>query len=106
MAYRTSSYGGFGGGGFGGFSLTPWVKRLLIANTAIFLVAFYLPRVGARAVFWAAILSEGAVLYCKFYTDMAWLWWNVVGCVAGVVAALIIQVIVKQEPLKAEEAEA
>ncbi|HEX8271976.1 MAG TPA: rhomboid family intramembrane serine protease [Longimicrobiaceae bacterium] len=46
MAYRTSSYGGFGGGGFGGFSLTPWVKRLLIANTAVFLVAFIAARLG------------------------------------------------------------
>ncbi|MET0399296.1 MAG: rhomboid family intramembrane serine protease [Longimicrobiaceae bacterium] len=46
MAYRTSSYGGFGGGGFGGFSVTPWVKRLLIANTAVFLVAFIAVRLG------------------------------------------------------------
>lgn len=34
--------GGFGGAGFGAggfdFSLSPWVKRLLIANTAVFLV--------------------------------------------------------------------
>lgn len=34
MAYRDSY------GGFGGFSVTPWVKRLLIVNTAAFLVAF------------------------------------------------------------------
>jgi SSS family transporter len=60
---------------------------------AIFLVAFYLPRVGGRAVFWAALVSEGAVLYCKFFSEMAWLWWNVVGCVVGVAAALIIETI-------------
>lgn len=34
MAYRDS----YGGGGFGGSRLTPWVKRLLIANTAIYVV--------------------------------------------------------------------
>jgi membrane associated rhomboid family serine protease len=34
MAYRDSY------GGFGGFSMTPWVKRLLIVNTAVFLVSF------------------------------------------------------------------
>lgn len=34
MAYRDTY------GGFGGFSMTPWVKRLLIANAAVFLVAF------------------------------------------------------------------
>ena len=32
MAYRDS----YGGGGFGSGTLTPWVKRLLIANTAIY----------------------------------------------------------------------
>ena len=35
--YRGGFGGGFGGGGFG-FSLTPWVKRLLILNSAIFLL--------------------------------------------------------------------
>lgn len=34
MAYRDSY-----GGGFGGASITPWVKRLLIGNTAIYVVA-------------------------------------------------------------------
>lgn len=46
MAYRTSSYEGFGGGGFGGFSITPWVKRLLIINTAVFILAFIAERAG------------------------------------------------------------
>jgi solute:Na+ symporter, SSS family len=62
---------------------------------AIFLVAFYLPRVGGTAVFWGAIISEGAILYCKFFTKVAWLWWNVVGCVVGVVAALLIQAMLR-----------
>jgi len=58
---------------------------------AIFLVAFYLPRIGGTAVFWGAVISEAAIFYCKFFTDVAWLWWNVVGCVVGVVAAALIQ---------------
>ncbi len=40
MAYRDTY------GGFGGFSMTPWVKRLLIANTAIY-VAVLLLRFGS-----------------------------------------------------------
>lgn len=39
MAYRDTY------GGFGGFSMTPWVKRLLIANAAVFLVAFTMVQV-------------------------------------------------------------
>jgi SSS family solute:Na+ symporter len=61
---------------------------------AIFLVAFYLPRVGGTAVFWGAVISEAAIFYCKFFTKVAWLWWNVVGCVVGVGAAILIQVVV------------
>jgi hypothetical protein len=40
---------------------------------------------------WGALVAETAVLLCARYTDMAWLWWNVVGCVVGVVAAMAIQ---------------
>jgi SSS family solute:Na+ symporter len=58
---------------------------------AIFLVAFYAKHVGATAVFYGAIIAEATVLLCWLFTDMAWLWWNVVGCVVGVVAAMVIQ---------------
>jgi membrane associated rhomboid family serine protease len=39
MAFAERGYGGSGGFGFG-YGLTPVVKRLLIANTAVFLVTF------------------------------------------------------------------
>jgi SSS family solute:Na+ symporter len=58
---------------------------------AIFLVAFYAKRVGGTAMLWGAVTAEVAVVLCSIYTDMAWLWWNVVGCVVGVAAAMLIQ---------------
>jgi len=58
---------------------------------AIFLVAFYLKRVGGTAMLCGAIVAELAVILCAASTNMAWLWWNVVGCVVGVIAALIAQ---------------
>ena len=58
---------------------------------AIFLVAFYAKHVGATAVFYGALIAEATVLLCWLFTDMAWLWWNVVGCVVGVGAAMVIQ---------------
>ncbi|HUP61082.1 MAG TPA: sodium:solute symporter [Thermoanaerobaculia bacterium] len=58
---------------------------------AIFLLAFYAKRVGSTAVFWGAVIAEITVLLCWQFTTMAWLWWNVVGCGVGVVAALAIQ---------------
>ncbi|MBV8517419.1 MAG: sodium:solute symporter [Acidobacteria bacterium] len=64
---------------------------------AIFLLAFYAKRVGATAAFWGAIFAETAVILCSLFTNMAWLWWNVVGCVAGVVAALLIEAVLPAE---------
>jgi Na+/proline symporter len=60
---------------------------------AIFLVAFYVKWVGGTAMLWGALIAEVAVVLCSLYTDMAWLWWNVVGCVVGVTAALLAQAV-------------
>jgi SSS family solute:Na+ symporter len=60
---------------------------------AIFLVAFYVKRVRGTAMLWGALIAEIAVILCAVYTDMAWLWWNVVGCVVGVIAAILIEAI-------------
>ena len=63
------------------------------AMLAIFLVAFYVKRVGGPAMICGAIVAEVAVLLCANFTSMAWLWWNVVGCVVGVVAAVAAQML-------------
>lgn len=51
----------------------------------MFLVAFYLKRVRGTAVFLAALVSEAAVVACFLFTDISFLWYNVVGCL-GVIA--------------------
>jgi solute:Na+ symporter, SSS family len=65
----------------------------------VFLVAFYVRRVQGTAVFWAAILAECAVLYCYFFTDLAFLLYNIVGCVIVVVAGMVIQFFIKPRPV-------
>ncbi len=57
----------------------------------IFLAAFYLKRIQGTAVFWAAILSEAVVLYCHFFTDLAFLLFNMIGCIVVIVSAIIFQ---------------
>ena len=57
----------------------------------IFLVAFYLKRIGGTAVFWAAIISECIVVYCYRYTDIAFLLYNVIGCGAVIGISYLIQ---------------
>ncbi len=63
----------------------------------IFLVAFYLKRVGGTATFLAALIAEAIVIWCHFGTNIAWLWYNVIGCVAVVSFALGIQML-RREP--------
>ncbi|HOH09098.1 MAG TPA: sodium:solute symporter, partial [bacterium] len=48
----------------------------------IFLTAFYMPRVNGRAVFRAALLAELLVLACFLWSDISFLWYNLVGCLA------------------------
>ena len=64
---------------------------------AIFLLAFYTKRVSGTAAFFGALVGEGAVIWCAIATDMAWLWWNVIGCVVGVLAALVVQRFVPEQ---------
>ena len=56
----------------------------------IFLTAFYLKRVTGTPVFIAAIVAEGVVLACYFWSKISFLWFNVVGCLVtvGLAAAL------------------
>ena len=63
----------------------------------IFLVAFYVTRIGGKAVFWAALLSE-VVVFSIWKTDiMAYLWLNLVGCVCVIVFGLILQSLLKSK---------
>jgi hypothetical protein len=57
----------------------------------IFLTAFYIKRVGGTAVFWAAIVAEGVVLYCYRFTDIAFLLYNIIGCGIVVILSLLLQ---------------
>lgn len=61
----------------------------------IFLTAFYVKRVQGTAVFWAALLAEAVVLYCYFFTHLAFLLYNIIGCVIVVVGALLLQSFIK-----------
>jgi hypothetical protein len=36
-------------------------------------------------------IGEAAVVWCAVFTNLAWLWWNVIGCAVGVGAALVIE---------------
>jgi Na+/proline symporter len=56
----------------------------------IFLTAFYLKKVSGTPTFLAAILAEMLVLYCYLFTQIPFLWYNVIGCFTVVVGAFLI----------------
>ncbi|MES3016710.1 MAG: sodium:solute symporter [Bacteroidota bacterium] len=57
----------------------------------IFVVAFYLKKIGGSATFWAAIMTEVVVFACWQANIMAFLWLNVVGCLLVMIFAQAIQ---------------
>lgn len=57
----------------------------------IFLTAFLLKRVGARAVFVAAVIAQALVIALYLTSDVAFLWFNLVGCAAVLVLAPLLQ---------------
>lgn len=65
----------------------------------IFLLAFYTKEISGTAASLGAIIGEAAVLWCAAFTNLAWLWWNVIGCVVGVAAALVIEKMLPARPV-------
>jgi SSS family solute:Na+ symporter len=61
----------------------------------IFLVAFYLKKVGGNAVFYAAIGGEAIVLSMYVFTGIGWLWLNAIGALAVVILAFVLQQVLR-----------
>lgn len=67
----------------------------------LFLVAFFLRRVGGTAVFWAALVAQVVVLGFHFFGNVSYLWYNLIGCAVCVVLSLCLQALLGFEPLPA-----
>ena len=57
----------------------------------VFLVAFYMKRIGSNAVFIAAIVSELIVITVYFADIIAFLWLNVIGAVGVIILSWLFQ---------------
>jgi Na+/proline symporter len=56
----------------------------------VFVLAFYFPRVTANGAFYGVLIGEAAIFATNRFTDVGYLWYNVIGCVVVIVAALVI----------------
>jgi len=64
----------------------------------IFLLAFYVRRVRGPAAFAAALIGEAVVLYFFAFTEISWLWYNVIGCGTVVIGAVALQMLWPARP--------
>jgi solute:Na+ symporter, SSS family len=80
---------------------------------ALFVVAFFLKRVGGTAIFWAALTTQVLILISYSLRhkipklDFSYLWYNFVGCAVCVVLSLVIQFVLgptnKLKPVTSDE---
>ncbi len=58
---------------------------------AMFLVAFFIKRIGGTAIFWAAIVAQLMVFVLYNRLSISYLWFNIIGCALCLLLALIFQ---------------
>jgi SSS family transporter len=74
------------GGGFG-----PLIEAVNLIGSlfyggmlGVFVLAFFFKRVDSVGAFYGVLVGEAAIAYCYFFTHIAFLWYNVVGCLVVV----------------------
>ena len=62
----------------------------------MFVAAFYVKRIKSSAVFIGALVAEAVVLICFFYTDIGFLWYNVIGCLGVIIVGLLVSLVTRK----------
>jgi Na+/proline symporter len=58
----------------------------------VFTLAFFFPRVRGSAAFWAMLAGEAAIIASSLFTNIAFLWYNVIGAVIVVICGLLFSI--------------
>ena len=58
----------------------------------VFVLAFFFKRATARGVFYGVIAGEAVIFACWYFTGIAFLWYNVIGCVVVVATGMLISI--------------
>lgn len=62
----------------------------------IFMVAFYMKKVGGTATFWSAVVSEIVVLVIYWTGTVSFLWLNAIGCLLVILLAYLFQLFLEK----------
>jgi len=68
----------------------------------LFLVAFFLRRVGGSAVFFAAVTAQALVIVMYFSLNIGYLWYNLIGCAACIALSVALQAVLPPRALDDE----
>jgi Na+/proline symporter len=71
----------------------------------LFLVAFFVKWVRGTAVFWGAIAGQILVFVLYAVTDISYLWFNVIGCAACMLFAIVLQAAIGVAPVSDRRSE-
>ncbi|MDO1445422.1 sodium:solute symporter [Rhodocytophaga aerolata] len=72
------------------------------AILGIFVCAFYFKNIKGAATFYAALLTEAIIFALFYFTEIAFLWYNVIGCLLVIVLGLFFTMVLpRQTPAQA-----
>jgi Na+/proline symporter len=57
----------------------------------IFVCGFYFRKLRGHAVFYAALITETIIILCYIFTDISFLWYNLIGCFLVTFIAYLLQ---------------
>jgi len=63
----------------------------------VFVLAFFIRRVRANGAFFSVLAGEAAIFATAKFTNIAFLWYNAIGCGVVIVAGLLISAVDKRD---------
>jgi Na+/proline symporter len=64
----------------------------------VFVLAFFFKSCTSTGAFWGVIVGEIAIFAAKFFTNIAFLWFNVIGCLVVIAVGLAISALTQADP--------
>jgi Na+/proline symporter len=61
----------------------------------VFVLAFFFKRVTARGAFYGVLVGEAVIFSCWYFTKIAFLWYNVIGCIVVLIAGVVISALTR-----------
>ena len=66
----------------------------------VFVLAFFFKRVGANAAFYGVLAGEAAIFAPNRFTHIAFLWYNVIGCVVVIATGILVSRFTDRQPVQ------